>query len=126
MSSNSTASNATAPATDCGNTNNDVGLLGLRVGALFIIMFTSMFGALFPVISKRFHSIRVPTLLFEYVLFTAEVPDTFKLTFTVLQNISALVSSYVYTFKSYGMSLLKMFHRSQQHSYISSPLQPLL
>jgi len=63
---NSTSpSNATTPD-PCGNINNNVGLLGLRVGALFIIMFASMTGALFPVLSKRHKTIRVPRPLFEF------------------------------------------------------------
>ncbi|KAF8500515.1 ZIP-like iron-zinc transporter [Gautieria morchelliformis] len=69
-SDNSTAAgNATAPAADstnCGSANNQVDLLGLRVGALFVIMFTSMFGALFPVVSRRFKIISLPPLAFDF------------------------------------------------------------
>ncbi len=40
----------------CGPT--PVGKLGLRIGAIFIIMVTSMFGTLFPIVSKRNSTLR--------------------------------------------------------------------
>lgn len=62
------AGNSTASDTsDCGSVTNQVDLLGLRVGSLFVIMFTSMLGALFPVLSRRTKLITIPPLVFEYV-----------------------------------------------------------
>jgi len=40
----------------CGPT--PIGKLGLRIGAIFIIMVTSMFGTLFPILSKRNSTLR--------------------------------------------------------------------
>lgn len=40
----------------CGPT--PIGKLGLRIGAIFIIMVTSMFGTLFPILSKRNQTLR--------------------------------------------------------------------
>lgn len=40
----------------CGPT--PIGKLGLRIGAIFIIMVTSMFGTLFPILSKRNTTLR--------------------------------------------------------------------
>jgi hypothetical protein len=40
---------------------------GLRIASIFIIMATSMFGALFPVLARRSKWLRVPTGVFKYV-----------------------------------------------------------
>ena len=91
-----TASNATSTDTSnpCVSANNAFGLLGLRVGALFIIMFTSLLGALFPVLSKRYNTIRVPKIAFEYVPCTPEFPYACILiaVITDLQSTLGLVS----------------------------------
>ncbi|GAA5860747.1 hypothetical protein JCM1840_001950 [Sporobolomyces johnsonii] len=53
----------------CGPTH--VGRLGLRIGAIFIILVTSLFGTLFPVVSKRVGVLRrhVPGVVFEFAKF---------------------------------------------------------
>ncbi|GAA5932100.1 hypothetical protein JCM1841_006863 [Sporobolomyces salmonicolor] len=53
----------------CGPTH--VSRLGLRIGAIFVILVTSLFGTLFPVISKRVAVLRrhVPGLVFDFAKF---------------------------------------------------------
>ncbi|GAA5949382.1 hypothetical protein JCM3765_003391 [Sporobolomyces pararoseus] len=53
----------------CGPTS--VGKLGLRIGAIFIILATSLFATLFPVITKRVSVLRraVPGAVFEFAKF---------------------------------------------------------
>ncbi|ORY34667.1 ZIP-like iron-zinc transporter [Naematelia encephala] len=50
---------------------NPTDRLGLRIGAIFIIMVTSMFGTLFPIITKRTNTLRkiVPGIVFEFTKF---------------------------------------------------------
>lgn len=43
---------------------------GLRIASIFIIMATSLFGALFPVLAKRSSWLTVPTAVFKYVIDT--------------------------------------------------------
>lgn len=43
---------------------------GLRIASIFIIMVTSLFGALFPVLAKRSSWLKVPTAVFKYVIET--------------------------------------------------------
>ena len=55
-------------SSDCGNGGGDDRFLGLRIASVFIILATSMFGALFPVIAKRTRlSNVIPKPAFEYV-----------------------------------------------------------
>ena len=53
---------------NCGTGGGDDRFLGLRIASVFIILATSMFGALFPVIAKRTRlSNVIPRPAFEYV-----------------------------------------------------------
>ncbi|GAA96064.1 uncharacterized protein L969DRAFT_17204 [Mixia osmundae IAM 14324] len=68
MASNDTsAAAATAPIVSCDSGSPYNGSLGLRVGALFIILTTSLVGTLFPVIARRIPSLKVPTAAFDFV-----------------------------------------------------------
>ncbi|TKA51861.1 hypothetical protein B0A53_05213 [Rhodotorula sp. CCFEE 5036] len=53
----------------CGPTS--VGRVGLRVGAIFVILVTSVFGTMFPILSKRVPFLRraIPGSLFDFVKF---------------------------------------------------------
>jgi zinc transporter 1/2/3 len=42
----------------------------LRIASVFVILATSTFGALFPVLSRRTSWLRVPTPVFKYVIET--------------------------------------------------------
>lgn len=73
MSSTSTAdpdsvTDAAGDVIDCGNGGGADTFFGLRVASVFIIMVTSMFGALFPVVARRTGLRRViPHNVFECV-----------------------------------------------------------
>ncbi|GJN88689.1 hypothetical protein Rhopal_001655-T1 [Rhodotorula paludigena] len=60
----------------CAGSSAD-GILGLRVGGLFIILVTSLVGTLFPVIAKRvpFLRRRVPGSVFEFAKFFGSAAD---------------------------------------------------
>ena len=49
-----------------GSGGGDTGSFGLRVGSVFIILVGSMFGALFPVISRRTKWLAVPKPVFDF------------------------------------------------------------
>ncbi|KIJ39728.1 hypothetical protein M422DRAFT_257561 [Sphaerobolus stellatus SS14] len=51
---------------ECGSIDNDVALLGLRVGSVFIIWACSSAGALFPILSKRSKYLSVPTMAYDF------------------------------------------------------------
>lgn len=51
---------------NCGSGGGDTGSFGLRVGSVFIILVGSMFGALFPVISRRTKWLAVPKSVFDF------------------------------------------------------------
>lgn len=53
---------------DCGSGGGDTGSTGLRIASVFIIMLGSMFGAFFPVLSRRSRWLapRVPKGVFEF------------------------------------------------------------
>ncbi len=50
----------------CQNTNGYDGRLGLRVSAVFVIMFSSTFGAFFPLAAKRFSCLRLGGFTFTF------------------------------------------------------------
>ncbi|PCH38151.1 ZIP zinc/iron transport family [Wolfiporia cocos MD-104 SS10] len=50
---------------NCGNGGGASSYTGLRIAALFIVMATSMFGALFPVVSRRVPWLHVPKFAFQ-------------------------------------------------------------
>ena len=52
---------------NCGSGGGADNLLGLRVASVFIILVTSTFGALFPVLAKRSSWLHVPKPVFESV-----------------------------------------------------------
>lgn len=54
-------------ALNCGSGGGGDTFFGLRVAAVFIIMFTSTSGAMFPVLAKRSTWLNVPKGLFECV-----------------------------------------------------------
>ncbi|KAF8518935.1 ZIP-like iron-zinc transporter [Hysterangium stoloniferum] len=58
-----------ADTDSCGSVNNQVDLLGLRVGAIFIILVTSLFGTLFPILARRSKFIRLPPIAFDFAKF---------------------------------------------------------
>ncbi|KAJ6586228.1 ZIP-like iron-zinc transporter [Mycena sp. CBHHK59/15] len=51
---------------ECGNLNNPDTYLGLRVASVFIILFCSTGGTLFPVLAKRSTWLHVPKFIFEF------------------------------------------------------------
>ncbi|KZT11302.1 ZIP-like iron-zinc transporter [Laetiporus sulphureus 93-53] len=54
-------------ADDCGNGGGADSYTGLRIASVFIVMATSMFGALFPVVSRKtgWLHVRIPTAVFQ-------------------------------------------------------------
>jgi len=68
---NSSTQNTTASAsTDlCGSVNNEIDILGLRVGSIFVILVTSLFGTLFPVLARNSSFIRLPAIAFDFAKF---------------------------------------------------------
>ncbi|KFY20564.1 hypothetical protein V491_03619, partial [Pseudogymnoascus sp. VKM F-3775] len=48
----------------CGTGNEYDGRMGLRISAIFVIGFGSMFGALFPVLAARSKRMRIPKSVF--------------------------------------------------------------
>ncbi|KZT55818.1 ZIP zinc/iron transport family [Calocera cornea HHB12733] len=50
----------------CGATDNEISWFSLRVGSVFIILATSMSGALFPVLARKTKWIHVPKEVFEF------------------------------------------------------------
>ncbi|EJU03474.1 ZIP-like iron-zinc transporter [Dacryopinax primogenitus] len=50
----------------CGAVSNDVTYFGLRIGSIFIIMATSMIGALFPVLARKAPWLHVPQQVFDF------------------------------------------------------------
>lgn len=131
MSQAQNSSDTSAPAppgpTDCGSVVNQVDLLGLRVGSLFIVMFTSMLGALFPVITRRTKIITVPPIAFEYVSFLGLRPAYIQHPLVAaLQNTLGPVSLCVLDFPTLSRrQLLTLFLRLQQRSSIFCLRQPL-
>ncbi|ODQ54435.1 ZIP zinc/iron transport family [Saitoella complicata NRRL Y-17804] len=57
---------ADAATPQCGGGNEFDGRIGLRIGAIFIILATSTFGTFFPLVAKRFPSLRIPNFIFEF------------------------------------------------------------
>jgi len=55
-------------ALNCGTGGGADDLLGLRIASVFIILIGSLAGALFPVVAKRSSMIKIPKMLFEYVV----------------------------------------------------------
>lgn len=53
-----------AAAVECVATNDYNGNMGLRISALFVILVTSMFGAMFPIIAKNNPSLKIPSWAF--------------------------------------------------------------
>lgn len=53
---------------NCGSGGGDTGSTGLRIASVFIILFGSMFGALFPVLSRRSRWLapRIPKSVYEF------------------------------------------------------------
>lgn len=53
---------------NCGSGGGDTGSLGLRIASVFIVMFGSLLGALFPVLSRRTKWLapHVPKGVFEF------------------------------------------------------------
>lgn len=53
---------------NCGSGGGDTGSTGLRIASVFIVMIGSMFGAFFPVLSRRSRWLapRVPKGVFEF------------------------------------------------------------
>ena len=51
---------------DCSPGGGDTGSTGLRIASVFIILVGSMFGALFPVLSRRMKWLQVPKGLFDF------------------------------------------------------------
>ncbi|CAD6574983.1 MAG: high-affinity Zn(2+) transporter zrt1 [Tremellales sp. Tagirdzhanova-0007] len=69
--SNATSTGSSAGTSDAGNDPcgvNPTDRLGLRIGAVFIILLTSLFGTLFPVVTRRVTKLRnaVPGIVFEF------------------------------------------------------------
>lgn len=60
---------------DCGPSEPD--RLGLRVGALFVILATSLVGTLFPIVSKRVPFLRrvIPAVMFEFAKYAPRYHD---------------------------------------------------
>ncbi|GJJ11160.1 hypothetical protein Clacol_005392 [Clathrus columnatus] len=50
----------------CGNINNEVDLFGVRVASVFVILATSMFGAFFPVLTRKSKFIHIPEAVFQF------------------------------------------------------------
>ncbi|KZP01801.1 ZIP-like iron-zinc transporter [Calocera viscosa TUFC12733] len=53
----------------CGAVDNEVSWFGLRVGSIFVILATSMVGALFPVLARKSQWMNVPKEIFEFAKF---------------------------------------------------------
>ena len=51
---------------NCGEGGGDTGSTGLRIASVFIILTGSMFGALFPVLSRRVKYLTVPKRVFDF------------------------------------------------------------
>ncbi|KAH9815421.1 Zinc/iron permease [Melampsora americana] len=51
---------------ECGSSNESGGRLGLRVGAIFIILATSLLGTLFPILTRRSTLFVVPAAAYEF------------------------------------------------------------
>ncbi|EGG00902.1 uncharacterized protein MELLADRAFT_92865 [Melampsora larici-populina 98AG31] len=51
---------------ECGSSNEFSGRLGLRVGAIFIILVTSLFGTLFPILTRRSSLFVIPAAAYEF------------------------------------------------------------
>ncbi|KAL8278228.1 hypothetical protein RQP46_009401 [Phenoliferia psychrophenolica] len=62
-------SNQTMPEVSdaCGDGSPYNGNLGLRVGAIFVILSTSMMGTLFPIVMRRVKRVGVPETVYEFV-----------------------------------------------------------
>ncbi|KAG8854569.1 high-affinity Zn(2+) transporter zrt1 [Tulasnella sp. 330] len=50
----------------CGSLNNQSDFLGLRIGSIFVILASSCFGALFPVIAKRATMLPLPKAVYDF------------------------------------------------------------
>ncbi|POY76372.1 hypothetical protein BMF94_0569 [Rhodotorula taiwanensis] len=91
-----------------------VGRLGLRVGAIFVILATSVFGTMFPITSKRvpFLRRRIPGTVFDFAKFFGLIhllqPATEELGGTYSEGgcISDAWADYPYAF---GLCLLSLF-----------------
>lgn len=72
-------------ADDCGNGGGADTYTGLRIASVFIVMATSMFGALFPVMSRRTKWLRVhvPTAVFQVAKYFGSGVIVCSLTLTV-------------------------------------------
>jgi zinc transporter 1/2/3 len=57
---------STVDGIDCGSAAGSNAFFGLRIGSIFIILATSMFGAAFPVLAKRSTWLRVPKPVFDF------------------------------------------------------------
>lgn len=58
---------STTDAINCGSGGGSDTSFGIRIASVFIILTTSMTGALFPVLAKRTTWLRVPKPVFEFV-----------------------------------------------------------
>jgi hypothetical protein len=62
-----TATEAPDAGLNCGSGGGVDTFQGLRIGAIFIILFGSLLGASFPIFAKRSSFLRVPHAVYEYV-----------------------------------------------------------
>ncbi len=71
MSDSGTGSSVGADAVQCSGARNEEfeGSIGLRIGAIFIILATSAATTLFPVITRRIPRCSVPTPVFDFAKF---------------------------------------------------------
>ena len=73
-------------APNCGSGGGDTGSFGLRVGSIFIILAGSMFGALFPVLSRRTRWLSVPRPLFEFAKYFGSGVIVSEFSFNLLRR----------------------------------------
>jgi len=80
---------------NCGPGGGADDVLGLRIASVFIILITSLAGALFPIVARGSSMIKIPKILFEYVALRMKGIHVHGFFILALRNILVRVSSYV-------------------------------
>ena len=104
----------------CGNIDNGSDLLHLRIASLFIILITSTFAALFPVLAKRSKFVQIPDLAYEYVYLFYVSSSAYRLSFSAAKYFGSGVI--VSIFLSHTFRFTNTLLSLDSHSFYSSAL----